>query len=223
MMPEQIYEVLCRVIDGLGKHYGPRCEFSLCGFVGNAKTSILKIVNGSVSKRKIGSPGDLSGVVVHPGIQDRKGRFGSILRTEDGRYLRVSTVVLRDEDETALGELSITSDVSEMVAMERVLKSYLYPETEEIKLQRTETLDIDETLSRLINESIRKVGVSVMQMNRQQKAEGVRYLQKKGAFKVKNAGDIVARFYDISKFTIYNYLDGPRERRKQKTAAVDEA
>ena len=124
---------------------------------------------------------------------------------------------------TAVGELSLVSDVTEMVAIERAFREYLFPEGGGDNPPQRETPDIDETLSLLINESIHRVGVPVAQMNRLQKAEGVRFLQKKGAFKVKNAGSIVARFYDISKFTIYNYLDGPRDKRKPKVAAGHDA
>lgn len=218
-MPEQIYEMLCSILDGLGEHYGVKCEFSLCGIVNNTKTSILKIVHGEVSGRKIGSPGEISGFVVRPGQKNRKGTFGCILKVEDGKYLRCSTILLHDESGTAVGELSLVSDVTEMIAIERAFSDYLFPEGDGDNSAPCETPDIDETLSRLINESIHQVGVPVAQMNRLQKAEGVRFLQKKGAFKVKNAGSIVAKFYDISKFTIYNYLDGPRDKRKSKVAA----
>ena len=222
-MPEQIYEMLCRILDGLGEHYGAKCEFSLCGIVKNTRTSILKIVHGEVSGRKIGSPGEVSGIVVHPGQKNRKGTFGSILKVEDGKYLRCSTILLYDDSATAVGELSLVSDVTEMVAIERAFREYLFPEGGGDNPPQRETSDIDETLSLLINESIHRVGVPVAQMNRLQKAEGVRFLQKKGAFKVTNAGSIVARFYDISKFTIYNYLDGPRDKRKPKVAAGHDA
>jgi len=43
-------------------------------------------------------------------------------------------------------------------------------------------------------------------MTREQKVEGINYLNKKGVFKIKNAGNIIAKYYDISKYTIYNYL-----------------
>lgn len=44
-------------------------------------------------------------------------------------------------------------------------------------------------------------------MNREQKIEGIRYLNNKGAFKIKNASVIVSKYYDVSRYTIYNYIN----------------
>lgn len=38
----------------------------------------------------------------------------------------------------------------------------------------------------------------------------LRYLDRKGAFLVKKAGDRIAKFYDMSKYTMYSYLDQGR-------------
>ena len=67
--------------------------------------------------------------------------------------------------------------------------------------------DVNGLLDALIVESIEHVGVPVALMGKSQKIDGLKYLDKKGAFLVKKAGDKVAKAYDISKFTIYNYLD----------------
>ena len=45
-------------------------------------------------------------------------------------------------------------------------------------------------------------------MTRAQKQEGIQYLNKRGAFKIKNSTNIVAKYYNISRYTIYNYLNG---------------
>jgi predicted transcriptional regulator YheO len=37
--------------------------------------------------------------------------------------------------------------------------------------------------------------------------KAVRFLDEKGAFLSKKAGDKVTKYYDISKYTLYNYLD----------------
>ena len=44
-------------------------------------------------------------------------------------------------------------------------------------------------------------------MNREQKIDGIRYLNNKGAFKIKNASTIVSKYYDVSRYTIYNYIN----------------
>jgi len=34
----------------------------------------------------------------------------------------------------------------------------------------------------------------------------MQYLDSRGAFLIKKAGDKISKFYDISKYTLYNYL-----------------
>ena len=37
--------------------------------------------------------------------------------------------------------------------------------------------------------------------------ESIAYLNRRGAFKIKNAATIAAKYYDISRYTLYNYLN----------------
>jgi predicted transcriptional regulator YheO len=69
------------------------------------------------------------------------------------------------------------------------------------------TNDVNEILDVLIQESIEFVGKPVSMMGKEDKIKGLRYLDEKGAFLIKKAGDRVIKFYDISKFTLYNYLE----------------
>lgn len=68
--------------------------------------------------------------------------------------------------------------------------------------------DVEEMLIALIKESLDKISVPVAMMTRAQKQEGIQYLNKRGAFKIKNSTNIVAKYYNISRYTIYNYLNG---------------
>ena len=67
--------------------------------------------------------------------------------------------------------------------------------------------NVDDFLVGMINESIKYVGVPVAHMTRNQKMEGINYLNRRGAFRVKNAATTVAKYYDISRYTLYNYLN----------------
>jgi len=67
--------------------------------------------------------------------------------------------------------------------------------------------DVEDMLYSMIKESLERIGTPVALMTREQKIEGIRYLQRRGVFSIKNAANIVARYYDVSKYTIYNYLN----------------
>jgi predicted transcriptional regulator YheO len=44
-------------------------------------------------------------------------------------------------------------------------------------------------------------------MNREDKIKAIRFLQDKGAFLITKSGDKVSKYFGISKFTLYNYID----------------
>ena len=67
--------------------------------------------------------------------------------------------------------------------------------------------DVEDMLYSMIKESLERIGTPVALMTRDQKIEGIRYLNRRGVFSIKNAANIVARYYDVSKYTIYNYLN----------------
>ena len=49
--------------------------------------------------------------------------------------------------------------------------------------------------------------VKISQMKRDDKIEFVRYLDKKGAFLITHSAERVYEYLNISRFTLYNYLD----------------
>jgi predicted transcriptional regulator YheO len=54
---------------------------------------------------------------------------------------------------------------------------------------------------------VQHVGKPVALMDKDDKVKAIRFLDEKGAFLIKKAGDRVTKYYDISKYTLYNYLD----------------
>ena len=62
-------------------------------------------------------------------------------------------------------------------------------------------------LIRVIKESIDSVGIPVAQMTKRDKMEGIKLLKDRGALKIQRAVDVIAKYYCVSKFTIYNYIN----------------
>ena len=60
-------------------------------------------------------------------------------------------------------------------------------------------------------------------MTKAEKLEVVRFLDRRGAFLITKSGDRVCEFLNISKFTLYNYLDAVRSEGEAGPAgAADE-
>ncbi len=67
--------------------------------------------------------------------------------------------------------------------------------------------NVDQVLEQIIRDGVEKAGKSVEDMSRDDKIAVVSYLESRGAFLIRYSVDRVASLLQISKFTVYNYLD----------------
>jgi len=68
------------------------------------------------------------------------------------------------------------------------------------------TDNIDDLLGRVFIKAKEKIGKPIEKMQKNDKLEVVKYLQKKGVFLVKGNIDKIANKLNVSRYTIYNYL-----------------
>ncbi len=197
------------LVEVLAKQFGRNCEVVLHDYSLPVDRTIAAIENGHVTKRKVGGHGTNIGLAVLRGTETEAYKSNYLTQTADGKLLRSSTVYIRDGDGKAVGSLCINSDITDLIVAERAIQEAInHPQQ---KVAQVYTGNVNELLDALIKESIEYVGVPVAKMDREQKARGLKYLDGKGAFLIKKAGDRIAKFYDISKYTIYNYLETPDE------------
>ena len=67
--------------------------------------------------------------------------------------------------------------------------------------------NVQDLLDLLIQQSVDLIGKPVALMNKEDKMEAIRFLNDKGAFLITKSGDKVSRYFGISKYTLYNYID----------------
>ena len=67
--------------------------------------------------------------------------------------------------------------------------------------------DVNDLLEHLIQQAQARIGKPAEQMNKDEKIAFVGYLDKKGAFLITKSGDKICELLNISKFTLYNYLE----------------
>src|SRR5699024_3284120 len=105
------------------------------------------------------------------------------------------------------GSLCINTDITNLLIAEKTIQEQTNIEIERLNREEVITNDVNEILETLIKESIIHVGLPVASMNKEQKTKGLKYLDEKGAFLIKKARDRISEVYEISKFTVYNYLE----------------
>lgn len=207
---EEALPLLESLIKGMAKHFGEKVEFVVHDYSKEYARSIVAIENGQVTGRSIGKGGTDIGLRIVQGEHSNDGRYCYTTQTVDGRQLRSSTIYLKDDDGKLLGSVCINNDITDLVNMRNCFNQFITESLGSEVHQSGETVvyhDVDDMLYSMIKESLEKIGTPVALMTREQKIEGIRYLNHRGVFSIKNAANIVARYYDVSKYTIYNYLN----------------
>lgn len=212
---EEALPLLETLIKGLSKHFGEKVEFVVHDYAREYARTIVAIENGQVTGRSVGKGGTDIGLKIVQGEHNSDGRYCYTTQTVDGRQLRSSTIYLKDDEGKLLGSVCINNDITDMVNMRNCFNQFFADAVGSGAEQHPgETVvyhDVEDMLYSMIKESLERIGTPVAMMTREQKIEGIRYLNRRGVFSIKNAANIVARYYDVSKYTIYNYLSDSEE------------
>lgn len=204
---EEVLPLLETIIKGLAKHFGSKCEIVLHDYQKDFSSSIVAIENGEITGRSVGKGGTEIGLRIIQGDQSEDGLFHYTTQTKQGRRLHSSTIYLKNDEKEIIGSMCINYDMTDLMNLRTAFNQVMEPLA--MASEPTETVifsDVEDMLTALIKESLDKIGVPVAMMTRAQKREGILYLNRRGAFKIKNSTNVVAKYYNISRYTIYNYL-----------------
>jgi predicted transcriptional regulator YheO len=195
---------LIPVVEGLGKTFGRYTEVVLHD-ISDPEHSIIAIANGEVSGRTLGGPMTEVGLKMIRASQGAQDILNYGNYTRDGRKLKSSTILLRDETGQVIGCLCINVDLTEMSAAERVLQEYC--RVEEGGPTETLATSVNDVLEHLVEQAVADVGKAPAHMTREEKIQVVKTLEKQGAFLIRGAAEYIAKTLGVSRYTVYNYLD----------------
>ena len=203
-----------RLARSIAGQFGKSCEVAVYDLeTGDPEHSIVAIENGVVSGRKIGS--GLSGMLLeavreNPDLPNDPAAF--LTRTKDGRVIRSSAVCIRNPQGQATGILSISFDVTLLLALRENLRTVT--ETDADSSERSRNPDtVSHLFEDLIRRSIELVGKPVSLMTKEDKVKAVRYLYDSGALLVSKSGPRICEVFGFSKYTLYNYLEEIEQKR----------
>ena len=84
----------------------------------------------------------------------------------------------------------------------------------ELEMQEDGSWTVNDLLEELIQQSVSLVGKPVALMNKEDKVRAIRFLNQNGAFLVTKSGDKIAKYFGISKYTLYSYIDTKQQEGK---------
>ena len=197
--------------DGIAAQFGSSCEVVIHDLSRHPDHTISYIVNGHVSGRKEGD--GASQVVLEQmerGNTDPEDHLGYLTRTPDGKILKSSTLYIRNGKGKVGAILSINFDISRLLMVEGAVRDLVSTKQPE-QAEPEKIVNINDLLDDLIQQSVALVGKPAALMTKEDKMKAIRFLNRNGAFLVTRSGDKIAKYFGISKYTLYSYIDTKQE------------
>ena len=206
--------MLRQVAAGIAAQFGSNCEVVVHDLSRHPDHSIVEIVNGHVTGRKVG---DGASHVVIEQLQtndpEPKDHLCYLTKTPDGKILKSSTVYIRNSKGKVSAIFSINYDISKLLMVESAVRDLISTGEETQQTEPEKIVNINDLLDDLIEQSVALVGKPVALMNKDDKVKAIRFLNHNGAFLLTKSGDKIAKYFGISKYTLYSYIDTKQEEK----------
>lgn len=193
------------LMKGLTALLGSNCEVALHDLTGDYESTIVMIENGHVTGRRVGDCGSNLGLEVLRGTVEGGDKYGYLSNSRDGNILRSSSIYIRNADGKVVGCLCVNMDISGLRLAEQALKELTGNDTH--REDEFFVNDVNELLDHFLQKAQEEVGKPVAYMTREEKVRAIKYLDNKGALLISKAGNRICSFFNISKFTLYSYLN----------------
>ena len=204
-------EIFQSVLDLLENHLGQNCEIVLHDNTKEYEHSIVDIRNGHVTGRKIGDCGGNLGLEVLSKMTADTHIYNKIIHMRNGKIIRGSSMFIQDDDGNNIGALCINMDITDTLKCEEYLKQfnmYTAPVPSANELLST---NVNQLMDNLLLQCETMFDKPISHLNKDEKMQIIHFLDSKGAFLITKSGDRVCDFLNISKFTLYNYLENTRQ------------
>jgi len=209
-MAKKYLERFIPLVDAIAGTFGKNCEVVLHDF-SKPHRSIMKIVNGHVTGRDVGSPASLSLYSLKK-KQKNDAVIGYRAKTDKGVELKSTTVFIRDGKNKIVGALCINMDITPYISLRNVSEEFcsgLDRGKPEAKTESPEQFEssVDSVINELLGETIKKIGKPIVHMRKEDKLRIIRDLKENGLFLIKGSTKRVAQELHVSLPTIYKYLE----------------
>ena len=209
-----LVSTLATLANGLVETFGSSLEIAVHDFA-LLPNSIVAIA-GNVTGRSVGGPmTNLGFKQIRMGITDDIINYRS--SAPDGRPLKCSTMLIRNEKGEPVGSFCINMDLTEFdiarTAIDRICNVKSANVSEEVFAK-----DISEVLDECLDWALEEVGVPVQLMQKEHKLMVVEHLYDRGVFQIRGGVSQVARILRTSKSTVYNYLEEVKAQRREPFA-----
>ena len=174
----------------------------------NPQRSVVYVA-GDVTGRKVGQSFDhlVSEVLNSKNFKDDY--VANYFFAKDEKLVKSSTAFIRDEHGEIIGAICVNVDASVAKSLFEMAGNFLKTSENEPKSEQND--DVTKIVLNLIDKIIAKN--EGKKLKKEQKLELVGVMNEKGIFNIKGAIEVVASKLNVSKITIYGYLDQLKKKR----------
>src|SRR5699024_6423496 len=209
-----LYDVLCKISTSLSKTLGSTCEVNVHD-LRNPASSIVHIDNGHVTGRTEGDAiMDMTAILSNDRFENDM-LYNYIKKTPDGKNLKCFTLLIRNDQGEIIGSFGMNFDLGKLLSANAIINDFT--KGHELNISSEDKSPINDSvvsiLHQIIYNTIEKYGIAVSEMSKENKVEIVKFLDDKQVFLIKGAINYVAETLNVSRYTIYNYLDDIRSKK----------
>lgn len=208
------FEFFIRFAEGLQKLLGNKCEIIIHDFRKGFEHTIVHAINGQVSGRSVGGP-PRGGMISHTGedihpYKDSRIYFYNGTDELKGKIFKSCTTLISDENNKIIGSVCLNLEMNDFILAQNALQKFVNYNTNGITSDNEENIafkNVDEFLNYYMNQCVQIIGKPMPLMDKGEKIQALKYLNNKGIFKISKANVILTEAFQISKFTLYSYLE----------------
>ena len=208
-----IWTVLKQITEDLGEVLGPTCEVVLHDFE-SPEASVVAISHGEISGRKTGDPTTNLGLPFFRDPYNSQSLFQYRTHTKSGKTLKSSSLLLKDNEGKTFAALCVNWDISQLQVAAHILQDLIA--TPNKAVDEVLSSDIHDVLTKVIDEAIQSCNKPVNAMSKEDKQRAIQIMEEKGAFAIKRSVERVASALDVSRVTVYSYLNQIRADRENR-------
>lgn len=198
-----IIGMLMRMGEAFCRTLGPQCEVVIHDLA-DMEHSIVWVM-GNVTERKVG------GCMTSRGLSrvragNTEDSYNYTTRTRSGKMVRSSLAFIKDEVGRAFASIEVNLDTGPFIAFQQVLRTLADPD-ETYDFHNAFIDSAPEMLDSMLQEAVGLIGKSAGQMSKAERLRVVQMLDEAGAFEFRKAVPTVAKYLDVTRHTIHNYLN----------------
>ena len=207
-------DFLKNMAKGITSVFGDRCEVVIHDF-SDLKKSLVHI-EGEVTNRSLNSsiPDMLYRLIKEFG-DEAPDKFGYKSTTEDGKILKCSTHMVRNDEGKLEGCICINFNVTDFAFLASAFNDFTFtsnnPANASGTNQNGNQTTFAESMESSIDFAVADYGKIPSMMDKSDKLTVIQKLDKDGVFMIKGSVDYLARVFGASRYTIYNYLKQIRD------------